>query len=276
VTAASDPPLQQVELAHGTLAFTDEGPAGAPALLAVHGIPGSVRDFRYLAPYLTDALRLVRVDLPGFGGSAPVADAVATLDGRARVIAELADLLKIDRFGVLGHSMGGGTALVSGWRLPRRVSVVVMVSSLGLSAHRGLGLPPRAFATAAAALERPLLARVLVPLLRSQYRRRRFGNVDQLGAAEFALHCRAIAGADFGLMRRAAAGPRPPTVVAYAKDDPLVQTWISEELAAALPGARVLAFEDGGHQLQKTRAAELAAAVRVEMGAGLLSAPAGT
>jgi pimeloyl-ACP methyl ester carboxylesterase len=276
VTVASDPPLQYVQLGHGPLAYTDEGPAGAPALLAVHGIPGSVRDFRYLAPHLTDTLRLVRLDLPGFGGSAPSLSAVESLEGRAQVVAELADLLKLDRFGVVGHSMGGGTALVAGWRLPQRVSLVVLVSSLGLSAHRGLGLPPRVFGSLAAALERPLLARALVPLMRAQYRRRRFGNAEQMGAADFALHCRAIAGADFDLMRRAAGGPRPATLVAYAKDDPLVQTWISEELAASLPGARVLAFEEGGHQLQKTRAAELATAVRELMGGATLRAPAGT
>jgi pimeloyl-ACP methyl ester carboxylesterase len=275
-SVASDPPLQQVQLGHGLLAYTDEGPAGAPALMAVHGIPGSVRDFRYLAPYLTDAVRLVRVDLPGFGGSAPSEAAVSSLEGRARVLAELADLLRLESYGVIGHSMGGGTALVAGWSQPQRVRLVVLVSSLGLTAHRGLGMPPRYFSALAAALRRPLLARALVPLLRTQYRRRRFGNVERMEAADFALHCRAVAAADFTLMRRAAAGPRPPAVVAYAKDDPLVQAWISEELAAALPGARVLAFEEGGHQLQKTRAVELAAAIRHELGAGLSPPPAAT
>jgi pimeloyl-ACP methyl ester carboxylesterase len=268
VTVASDPPLQHVELGHGPLAYTDEGPAGAPALIGVHGIPGSVRDFRYVAPYLTETIRLVRVDLPGFGGSTRLPAASESLEGRARVVTELADLLHLDRFGVMGHSMGGGTALVTGWRLPERVSLVVLISSLGLSAHRGLGLPPRAFTALAAALERPLLARALVPLMRAQYRRRRFSHAEQMGAGDFALHCRAVAAADFALMRRAAAGPLPPTVVAYSRDDPMVQTWISEELAAGLPGARVLAFEEGGHHLQKTRAAELAAAIREQLEKG--------
>src|SRR5512145_287687 len=117
----SDPPLREVELPQGRVAYTDEGPAGGPALIAVHGVPGSVRDFRYLAPRLTDAVRLVRVDLPGFGGSPPVDAAVRTLTGRARVVRELAEVLRLERFGVIGHSMGGGTALMAGADQPRRV-----------------------------------------------------------------------------------------------------------------------------------------------------------
>jgi pimeloyl-ACP methyl ester carboxylesterase len=75
-----------------------------------------------------------------------------------------------------------------------------------------------------------------------------------------------VAAADFPLLRRAATGPRPPTVLAYSHDDPLVQPWISQELAAAMPGARVLAFAEGGHQLQKTRAPELAEAILEGLG----------
>jgi pimeloyl-ACP methyl ester carboxylesterase len=262
----TDPPVHQVELPQGIVAHTDEGPAGGPALLAVHGVPGSVRDFRYLAPHLTDALRLIRVDLPGFGGSPAAAAAVRTLEGRASVVTALADLLGLERFAILGHSMGGATALVLAARDPRRVSLSVLVASMALTPHRALGVPPSWFAALAAALDRPLLARILVPLARAQYRRLRFGGADRMTAADFALHCRAVAAADVALLRRAAASPRPRTLLAYAEDDPLVQPWIQRELAAAMPDARVMAFREGGHHLQKTRAAELAAAMREELG----------
>jgi pimeloyl-ACP methyl ester carboxylesterase len=231
----------------------------------VHGVPGSVRDFRYLAPHLTDAVRLIRLDLPGFGGSPPVESAVRSFGGRARVLRELADLLGLQRYGVIGHSMGGGTALVAAAEQPARVSLVVLVASMGLTAHRGLGLPPAWFSALALALERPWLARALVPLLRAQYRRRRFGGAEKMSAADFALHCRAVAAADVRQLGRAVRGPRPRTLLAYSLDDPLVQPWIQEELAAAMPDARVLAFQEGGHHLQKTRAAELAAAIREEL-----------
>ena len=126
----SDPEPRRLDLAGGALAYTDEGPADAPALIAVHGIPGSGRDFRYLAPQLVPALRVVRIDLPGFGSSAPTRDAVRTLRGRARAVLALADHLGLDHFAVLGHSMGGGTALVLAAEHRRRVRRLALVASL--------------------------------------------------------------------------------------------------------------------------------------------------
>jgi pimeloyl-ACP methyl ester carboxylesterase len=53
----------------------------------------------------------------------------------------------------------------------------------------------------------------------------------------------------------------PPAFVAYARDDHLIETDLSEELARSLPGARVMVFDEGGHNLQKTRAEELGRAL---------------
>jgi pimeloyl-ACP methyl ester carboxylesterase len=97
------------------------------------------------------------------------------------------------------------------------------------------------------------------------YRQRRFPGADSLDAAGFAVQLRAIGAADFALMRRAVHGPLPPALLAYARDDHIVETPVSEELARALPQARVVAFDEGGHNIQKTRAVELAAAIREAM-----------
>jgi len=262
---ASDPEPRVFRMPHGELAYMDEGPREAPALFMVPGVPGSVRDFRYLAPQLSDAVRVVRVDLPGFGGSAPVDDAVETFPGRARVVLALADHLGVSRLSVLGHSMGGGTALALASRHPDRVGLLVLVASLALSRHRGLGLPPRAFRLLAASFSVPGLRGWLVEKSREAYRKRRFPGAETLDAAGFAVQLRAIGAADYALMRRAVRGPLPPTILAYARDDHMIETHLSEELARALPHARVIAFDEGGHNLQKTRARELAAAIREEL-----------
>jgi pimeloyl-ACP methyl ester carboxylesterase len=47
----------------------------------------------------------------------------------------------------------------------------------------------------------------------------------------------------------------------------MVETAIQEELERTLPRARVLAFDDGGHNIQKTRAVELGRAIRALLGA---------
>jgi pimeloyl-ACP methyl ester carboxylesterase len=262
----SDPHLQFAIHGDGHLAFVDEGPRAAPALFMVHGVPGSVRDFRYLAPQLTERVRVIRVDLPGFGGSALQRDAVETIAGRARAVLALVGHLGLDRFGILGHSMGGATALTLAAAHRDRVTLLVLVASMALRPHRGLGMSPRRFRWLARGLRVPLLRELIMARTRERYRRLRFPGADEMDAKHFALQFRAIGAADFALLRRAAVGPLPATLLAYARDDHLIETEISEELVRALPHARVLAFDHGGHNLQKTRAVELAAAIKESLG----------
>lgn len=262
----SDPEPQFLALPHGPLAYADEGPRDAPVLVAVHGIPGSLRDFRYLPPQLCGGVRLVRLDMPGFGASAPLDEAIDSVHGRARVVLEAADRLGLAEFAVLGHSMGGAAALLVAAGQPQRVTRLLLVASVGFSLHRGLGLPPLAFRLVARGLRLPLLRSVLTPISRRQYRKRRFPGADQMDAAAFSLQLRALGATDFEVLRHAAGGSLPPALVAYAHDDHMVETWISEELARQLPQARVLSFEAGGHNIQKTRAVELAQAIQRELG----------
>lgn len=265
----SDPPLRAFDLDGARLTYTDEGPAAAPAVVALHGIPGSVRDFRYLGAALAPRLRLVRLDLPGFGGSAPIPAGVRSLEGRARAVRALADHLGLGRYAVLGHSMGGASAMVAAARDPQRVTRLVLVNSVGLSLHRGLGLQPWVFRLMARSLRVPGLRRLLLGRVRAEYRRRRLPGADELDAAALALQLRAIAALDFALLRRAVEGLPARALVAFARDDHLVEARISEELARALPGARVLEFAEGGHNLQKAEALALAQALADDLaGAG--------
>jgi pimeloyl-ACP methyl ester carboxylesterase len=257
----SDPVPATLALPHGALAYVDEGPRDAPAVIAVHGIPGSIRDFRYLAPQLTAHVRFVRLELPGFGASTAADDAIDSLTGRARAVLAIADHLALRRFAILGHSMGGATALVLAGEHRDRVDHLLLIASVALSLHRGLGMTPGTYGLLARALGLPLVGPLLVRSAREEYRRRRFPGADDMDAAALRLQLRAIAATDFPRIRRLVAGALPETLLAYARDDHMIETWISEELARALPQARVVSFDEGGHNLQKTRAVELAAAI---------------
>ena len=250
----------------GRLTYVDEGQRDAPTFLALHGIPGSGRDFRYLAPPLTPHLRLIRVDLPGFGGSTAEEAAIRSFAGRARAVLDLADHLGLSRFGLIGHSMGGGSALVLAAQERTRVSHLVLLASVGLARHRGLGRGPLAFRLFGHALGLPLLGPLLLERARAQYRRRRFPRVEQMTARDFSVHLRSIGAADFGALQRAVESGLPPTLVAWSRDDHMLEPGIPEALARRIPGARTLAFDDAGHNLQKTRAPELAAAIRALVG----------
>jgi len=260
--ATSDPEPTRLERPWGRLSFIDEGPRDGPALIAVHGIPGSSRDFRYLAPLLTDAVRVIRVDLPGFGGSSLRKEAIESVEGRVRIVVELADQLGLGRFALLGHSMGGATALLGAASQPGRVDLLVLVASVAISRHRGLELPPQVFSLMGWVMMLPGVGRLLLPRFRGEYRRRGLPGADALSAAELALQLRALGAINFASLRRAARKPLPAALVAYAPDDPLIERQIPEELLAILADARALVFLDGGHNIKKTRAAELAGAIR--------------
>ena len=82
-------------------------------------------------------------------------------------------------------------------------------------------------------------------------------------AGEYVTQFEAFTAADFPLLNRAARGSLPDKVlVVFADDDHLVEPQIPMELAAAIPGARILRFATGGHIIQKNKAAEIARAIR--------------
>ena len=258
----SDPPLLETRVAGARLTYTDEG-EGKPVFFAVHGVPGSVKDFRYLAPPLLSFARFVRVDLPGSGGSEPRREALRSLEARAETVLGLADELEIRKFGIIGHSMGGGTALLTASLAPERVSHLVLIAPMGLRPHRGLSRSRASFMRIAFMLKVPGLRRLVLPQVRHHYRRRKFPRADEMTADEYATQFESFTAADYPLLNRAARKPLPKkTLVVYAADDHLVEPQIPLELAEAIPGATTLRFEDGGHSIQKHKAAQIARAIR--------------
>jgi pimeloyl-ACP methyl ester carboxylesterase len=90
------------------LAFDDLG--DGPPLVLIHGTPSSRREWTAVLPALTRQRRVIALDLPGFGESAPVDRAVLPRDWVPLIAATL-DHLGLERVSVVGSSMGGWTAL---------------------------------------------------------------------------------------------------------------------------------------------------------------------
>ena len=257
---ASDP-------AHGgaPIFITDEGPPQAPTVICLHGMPGSLRDFRYFAPAcVARGMRVIRVDLPGFGQTPRQAFPATSLQSRAAFVRGLMRAI-LDRapgtparFAVVAHSFGGGPALMAAALFPAEVSALVLFNSLGTRRHRGLTLPEGFFHLQAALLERPGLGERLVPHIRAfAYERLGLRSDRPLDAADLAFHARLIAAVDFQALRAAAAAVRCPTLVLNADDDKIVQSWVGTALADDLTGAACVTqikTASGAHFLQKHQA----------------------
>ena len=249
----SDPTPRQLDRAAGSLSYTDEG-EGFP-LVCLHGGPGSVRDFRWIAPLLSDEFRVIRTEQPGFGGTPVAACPQVDFASRADWFAHCLDHLGIDEAILLCHSLGGGYGAALAARHPGRVRGLAMVAALGLSKHRGMRSAPLA-QMVSPVLRIPWFRRLFMPVLRAGFVRSGFPKSVPDSAYVETMHM--VAGIDFHRHRKHLEQMDAPCMVAWADDDPLVETSISMGLAAAAnPGPRP-SFSEGGHNLQKTMAVELA------------------
>lgn len=251
-----------LDTALGSLHVMDEG--SGPPLVLIHGVPGTVRDFRHVTPHLLPWARVLRVDLPGFGASPVPPGFVHDFTSRAALIRAALDALGVGPVVAVGQSMGGGTAMALAADHPDRVLGVVTLCSIGPKRHRGMNrMRPWMFSTLSGALRTPGLRDLLLPQLRARWKQARMPGADHMTAGDFAFQLHLASRVDFPGIGRMVARITRPSLVIWAEDDHLVEGACSRALADALhtPPDRRIVFETGGHNLQKTRAVEVAAAI---------------
>jgi 3-oxoadipate enol-lactonase/4-carboxymuconolactone decarboxylase len=108
----------------GRQVFLREAIPHAPApeaLVLLHGWVGtSSWMFRHVMPELGARYHVIAPDLPGFGRSRTLAE-VPSIDAFADFLRRLVDALEIDRFHLMGVSVGGTIAMTFAHRYPERV-----------------------------------------------------------------------------------------------------------------------------------------------------------
>jgi pimeloyl-ACP methyl ester carboxylesterase len=259
---ATDPEARLVDTRCGAVAVSFEGGEEALPVLCVHGIPGSRRDFRYLAPLLAARLSVLRVEMPGFGETP--ANGYATVSGWADTLLAVADALGMRRFALLSHSFGGGAVILAAARAGDRLAGAVLLATMGARRHRAFAVPPAVYSVMLGLLRFPPSRPALAALGRMFYRRIRLTPPDDW--RELLLHTSLLASVDFAALGAAARRVAAPALVAHCSDDRMVQPEIVRELAAMLPHGRLVEYPTGGHHLQKTRAADLGAEIASFLG----------
>ena len=109
-------------------AFFDAG--SGPAIVFVHGLAGNATHWLHVAPRFADRFRVIGLDLPGCGVTAPPLDGYS-LRGYAEHVRALMDLLGVDRATLVGHSMGGMVSTDLALIARDRVDRVVLVNPAG-------------------------------------------------------------------------------------------------------------------------------------------------
>jgi pimeloyl-ACP methyl ester carboxylesterase len=119
----------EIEL-HGHQVVYRVAGEGSPVVL-IHGMVNASRHWAAVAERLAQRHLVIAPDLIGHGDSAtPRGD--YSLGAHAAVIRDLLAALGIERATMVGHSLGGGIAMVYFWQFPERVERLALVSSGGL------------------------------------------------------------------------------------------------------------------------------------------------
>ena len=123
---------QRIALPHLALHAQVWGDATLPPLVALHGWLDNAGSFARLAPRLAARYRVIALDLPGHGHSDHLAAGASYhyLDYVQLVLAA-ADALRLDRYSLLGHSLGAGIAALVAAASPERIERLLLIEGLG-------------------------------------------------------------------------------------------------------------------------------------------------
>jgi pimeloyl-ACP methyl ester carboxylesterase len=102
-----------------------------PPLVLVHGLGGTIENWRALAPALAERHRVVVPDLPGHGRSEALPEA-PDVDPIADAVLAVAAAESAVPAAWIGHSLGGLLALRAAARRPEAVRGIVLVASAGI------------------------------------------------------------------------------------------------------------------------------------------------
>ncbi|MQB07177.1 alpha/beta hydrolase [Agrobacterium tumefaciens] len=112
-----------IETSHGQIAVYDSPGERVPVLM-IHANSLCKEAFHFQIEALTGVHRIIAVDLPGHGFSSDAINPLHTynFNGYADALREVIAALDVDRFAILGHSLGGHVALEVMRQVPDRTA----------------------------------------------------------------------------------------------------------------------------------------------------------
>jgi pimeloyl-ACP methyl ester carboxylesterase len=236
---------------------------GVETFLLIHGYGASTFTWRHWAPRLATRGHVVQIDMKGHGRAPKPDDARYAPRDQAELVRALIEQRDLRNLTLVGHSLGGGVALLTALglldagipRLERMVLVAGAAYAQALPPFVGLAGYPRLCSMMFRALGPELVVRAV---LRAIVHDRATIDADQvrgyagpLGSAP-AVHAlvasaRQIVPPDLGELTARYPELDTPTLLLWGRHDRVVPLSVGERLARALPNVRLHVLERCGH-----------------------------
>ena len=236
-----------------------------PVLLLVHGLAGSAMTWRHVMAPLAERFTVIAPDLLGQGESdKPRAE--YSLGAHVDTLRDLLDALGHERATFVGQSLGGGVAMQLAYQFPERCERLVLVNSGGLGREvsvilRLLALPSTevVFPLVCAPGLRGVASRVGTMLGRAGLRStpareemwRSYASLtDAESRHAFFRGLRDVIdwrGQVVSALGRLHHTAKMPTLIIWGARDPFIPVSHARVAHEAIPGSRLVIFEDVGH-----------------------------
>jgi len=254
----------------------DEGPRDAPAIVLVHGYCASLHTWEPWVRRLARTHRVIAFDLPGHGLTRTPDDYEITRGSFAGAIDAVTRHLGLQKFSIVGSSMGGAAAWDYAARRPRKVEALVLIAAAGWTPRpdedvfdaASMHVLRSPFGPLLADLDNgPLLrhglrASFADPVCASEAMVQRYvelsrAPMNRAVQMQMALNRRARICATPELLAQIAA----PTLVLHGRHDSIVPVDDSFRFADAIPNTELIIYEETGHIVHEEAAEESAADV---------------
>ena len=241
---------------------------GNPVLL-IHGFGASSYSWRHIIAPLAQKYRVITIDLKGFGESPKPRDDLYSVYEQARLVRNFILENDLQNVRIIGHSYGGGVALVTSIYLaashPNLQNSLVLIDSIAY---------PQDLPDFVEVLATPVLGPLLIytisntiqvkSLLKKVYFNDALisqsaidhyaGNLDKPNAKYATLTtARQMLPIDLQQFSNNYSSLTIPTLIIWSKDDEIVPLEIGERLHADLPNSRMVVIKDVGHAVQEEK-----------------------
>ncbi|RYD53110.1 MAG: alpha/beta hydrolase [Sphingobacteriales bacterium] len=218
-----------------------------PVLVLLHYFGGEAASWQWVAPLLQTEYRCIAINLPGCGGTVP--PAVLSLKHYSGFVQQLLTSLNIDRYTLIGHSMGAKIAMQVAADVPQAIQRLVLIAPSPPSTEP-LPEPDRQQSLShrdSSASAEETLNRITIQLI-SEAQRQLFIS-SQLATAPAVWNWWLLTGMGASIAGAVQHIQAPVTVLSSSQDPVITPQVIRERVAPFFPEAQFISSSNAGHLL---------------------------